>query len=354
MPRLFASLICISALMSVHPARAKVPKFESFRGPTPEAVSRLQFAQATPPVSANPPPSYPPAYENETKRLEGNGEEARRRLDDEIKRREEELRRREEELARIEARRRQEEAARREDEIKRREEELRRREEELARIEAKRREQSSDPIAGIEGDYNVSGTNPNGNSYSGTARIWKSGEQYFMSWSIGSQSFSGKGYRNGDTLTIDWGQSSPVIYKIGADGILRGTWSNGNGLEDLRRSASVSTPPPAASSVKPPSVSGEQPSYASDRWVGEFDVQGRNPSGSTYHGKAWVTKQGGTYHVKWLISDGTTYHGSGKESGGRLVINWGQTHPVIYRIDASGNLKGTWAKGTATETLIRK
>ena len=37
----------------------------------------------------------------------------------------------------------------------------------------------------------------------------------------------------GNVLTIDWGQSSPVIYKVRPDGVLDGTWANGRAAETL-------------------------------------------------------------------------------------------------------------------------
>ena len=54
-----------------------------------------------------------------------------------------------------------------------------------------------------------------------------------MKWQIAGQMYRGKGARKDDVLTIDWGQKHPVIYKIGANGVLSGLWANGRGAEKL-------------------------------------------------------------------------------------------------------------------------
>ena len=42
---------------------------------------------------------------------------------------------------------------------------------------------------------------------------------------------------DGDTMTVDWGQPDPVVYKVSADGAeLKGKWGpNGKGREKLTR-----------------------------------------------------------------------------------------------------------------------
>jgi hypothetical protein len=32
-------------------------------------------------------------------------------------------------------------------------------------------------------------------------------------------------------------------------------------------------------------------------------------------------------------------------------VNWGQSAPVIYRVEDDGTLRGTWSNGRATEDL---
>ena len=89
-------------------------------------------------------------------------------------------------------------------------------------------------IARIPGDYSCVGTNPNGSSYSCNVNIVRNGDVYQFRWLIADGTrYSGSGRLRGRTLTVNWGQSAPVIYQVGDDGVLRGTWSNGRGRETL-------------------------------------------------------------------------------------------------------------------------
>jgi hypothetical protein len=38
---------------------------------------------------------------------------------------------------------------------------------------------------------------------------------------------------NGRTVVVDWGQRYPVIYNVGPNGVLTGTWNNGTATETL-------------------------------------------------------------------------------------------------------------------------
>ena len=89
-------------------------------------------------------------------------------------------------------------------------------------------------IARIPGDYSCVGTNPNGSSYRCNVNIARNGDGYQFRWLIADGTrYSGSGRLRGRTLTVNWGQSAPVIYQVGDDGVLRGTWSNGRGRETL-------------------------------------------------------------------------------------------------------------------------
>ena len=83
------------------------------------------------------------------------------------------------------------------------------------------------------GNYRVQGTNPNGSLYQGTLTIERSGPLYQVQWKIGKDTYEGQGPLNGSTLTVDWGQSDPVIYQVMNDGTLEGTWAKGTGKESL-------------------------------------------------------------------------------------------------------------------------
>ncbi|MHC1743217.1 MAG: protein kinase [Syntrophobacteraceae bacterium] len=89
----------------------------------------------------------------------------------------------------------------------------------------------------IEGKYAVEGVNPNGSKYHGVATIARRDNRYTMTWSIGSQPFSGTGSLTGSTLTITWksatGEGGIVTYTVTSGGALKGVWANGKGSETL-------------------------------------------------------------------------------------------------------------------------
>ncbi len=98
------------------------------------------------------------------------------------------------------------------------------------------KQQAGSPIApgDISGNYSVDGTNTNGTTYHGSATIRRDGDRYRFDWLISNVgSYSGIGTLDGGTIVVDWGQKYPVIYRIGANGVLTGTWNNGTATETL-------------------------------------------------------------------------------------------------------------------------
>jgi TolB-like protein len=85
----------------------------------------------------------------------------------------------------------------------------------------------------LEGSYFASGRNPNGSTYTGTVQISKGNNSYHFFWKIGNSTYNGIGVLKDRTITVDWGQDSPVIYLIQDDGRLVGKWANGTASETL-------------------------------------------------------------------------------------------------------------------------
>ena len=89
----------------------------------------------------------------------------------------------------------------------------------------------------LEGNYLVEGTNPNGTKYKGGAVIKRNGDKFFITWNIANQVFNGNGTLAGKTLRVNWKSSSntsgTVVYGLTANGVLKGSWSNGKGTEML-------------------------------------------------------------------------------------------------------------------------
>jgi hypothetical protein len=86
----------------------------------------------------------------------------------------------------------------------------------------------------ISGKYSVDGTNTNGTTYHGSVTIRRDGSRYRFDWLIANYAtYSGTGTLDGGRIVVDWGQQYPVIYQVGPNGVLNGTWNNGTAKETL-------------------------------------------------------------------------------------------------------------------------
>ena len=84
--------------------------------------------------------------------------------------------------------------------------------------------------------------------------------------------------------------------------------------------------------------------------TGIYRAAGRNPDGSNYTGMVTINQNGDRFRFKWWI-DGETYTGTGQLAGKMLVVNWGDTKPIVYTFAGSDRLDGEWADGTAKDAL---
>ena len=85
----------------------------------------------------------------------------------------------------------------------------------------------AEPLS-LHSTYDVTGTNPDGSKYSGTATVKVISEASFtITWLIGGATYQGFGMRNGDALAATYtigGKPGLVIYKVDDDGVFRGLW----------------------------------------------------------------------------------------------------------------------------------
>jgi hypothetical protein len=85
----------------------------------------------------------------------------------------------------------------------------------------------------LTGSYTVTGRNADGSGYSGTARITDTNGAVAIQWTVGGQSYSGQGIREGRVVTVNWGDATPVVYVLMPNGALHGTWADGLALDRL-------------------------------------------------------------------------------------------------------------------------
>jgi hypothetical protein len=84
---------------------------------------------------------------------------------------------------------------------------------------------------------------------------------------------------------------------------------------------------------------------------GVYVAEGKNPDGSRYRGMVALTPAGSQYRFTWWIGQ-QVFTGLGHFAGRMLVVNWGQSKPVIYTFGQGDDLDGEWADGSATEKLV--
>lgn len=79
--------------------------------------------------------------------------------------------------------------------------------------------------SGLEGSYDITGTNVEGKDYKGTLDVKKDGEGYTFNWNAGA-TFSGFGIKHGDKAIAGFGgkQCAFVAYEVRDDGTLDGKW----------------------------------------------------------------------------------------------------------------------------------
>jgi hypothetical protein len=77
----------------------------------------------------------------------------------------------------------------------------------------------------VVGDYEVTGTSPDGTAYENKLAITASGPGFIFKWT-GANALEGVGIRQGNFVTAGFGgkQCSFVAYQINADGSLDGSW----------------------------------------------------------------------------------------------------------------------------------
>lgn len=77
----------------------------------------------------------------------------------------------------------------------------------------------------LDGNYSVTGQNPDGKEYKGTLDVKKDGEGYTFAWNAGG-TFEGFGVKTGDKVAVGFGgkQCAFVSYEVGSEGTMTGKW----------------------------------------------------------------------------------------------------------------------------------
>lgn len=80
--------------------------------------------------------------------------------------------------------------------------------------------------SGLEGEYDVTGTDPKGAAYKGKLSVKSSGAGYAFSWNGGK--LNGFGIKQGDKVAVGLGKKECgfVSYEVGSDGTMTGKWGS--------------------------------------------------------------------------------------------------------------------------------
>lgn len=201
----------------------------------------------------------------------------------------------------------------------------------------------------IAGSHNLSGTNPDDTTYSGSLEVTANNQVHTFDYTIGDQTFPGVGILRGNVISVGFGgdECSVASYFVYPDGQLVGMWSvvgaNTTGTENAVRT--------------------DTPTYAEGALIpdvaGTYDVSGTNYNdGSEFTGALTITAQGDVYQFSWEFAGGATDEGVGILLGNTLMVGYGGDSCAVnaYRVDPD-KLDGVWAvygrDTLGTETATR-
>jgi len=185
------------------------------------------------------------------------------------------------------------------------------------------------PNAGLDGTYALSGTDMNGNAYSGnlTIQVNNSAAQvadvvYDLAWDNGA---SGTGILINDVLAASYGGAScgAVFYVADDAMMLTGIWIT---LNTKAMGSEIASPLAASSS-----------------FGGDYSILGTNSNGSGYEGALSIIEQGEVWQLVWNVGS-DTYDGIGIASGNVLAAAYGGQGcgVALYAVQPNGDLGGVW------------
>lgn len=201
---------------------------------------------------------------------------------------------------------------------------------------------SGDPAV-LTGNYDATGTNPDGSAYEATLVVTRRGEVYQFSWDSGGRSYDGVGVANNDTVAVGFTEGKDgkgcgvVLYDINPEGSLSGR-SGYWGVDSQERELAERT-----------SGTGLE---------GKYNVTGTNPGGQEYRGTLDVSRNGAGYSFKWTAGD--IFTGFGIRTGDDIAVGFGgnKCSFVSYDIGPDGTLDGKWggpgSNSVGTEKATKK
>ncbi|GAB3690926.1 hypothetical protein GCM10027592_08570 [Spirosoma flavus] len=91
----------------------------------------------------------------------------------------------------------------------------------------------TETLTGQGGQYDVTGTNPDGGAYRGKLMMQKTGRTVQVQWNVANQTYNGVGFQSGDYLVIGYGfgQAFGVVEYAMRNDRANGRWAMGGGTD---------------------------------------------------------------------------------------------------------------------------
>jgi hypothetical protein len=178
------------------------------------------------------------------------------------------------------------------------------------------------------GQYELSGKDPSGESYSGRLTIVAVGPVFRLTFTDGKIE-RGMGVQRGNQLFTSWGPNNRCSISaliVQENGDMRGPWG------DLDHSA-LGTEALSKQAGAPGALEGT------------YEAAGKDPDGRAYEGITTVTTLGQS--LKFVFKDGTsTINGHGVRVGSSVAVSYGDSscRVSLYTINPDGSLSGPYAK----------
>lgn len=206
--------------------------------------------------------------------------------------------------------------------------------------------ETASPIS-IDGEHAVSGTNPDGTTYTGTVEIDANNQVHTFNYNLGDAT-PAVGILRGSTVSVGFGaeECSVASYFIRADGTLVGLWSvvgeDNTGSEVATRTDDITFQEGALL----PDVEGS------------YSVFGSLPGDAeaSYDGTLEIIAHDDVYEFLWTFDNGSTSEGVGVQIGNTLMVGYGGESCAVNAYQVSPDaLNGVWAvygsEEIGTETI---
>lgn len=187
----------------------------------------------------------------------------------------------------------------------------------------------------IAGDYDASGTNPDGGgAYKAALKVTPRDDVYQFSWTSGTSAYDGVGVMTDNAVAVAYTDGKDgkgcgvVLYKINSDGSLDGK-SGYWGVNKAESERAIRT--------------------SGTDLDGKYTIKGTNTDGKAYEGTLEVAQDGAGYSFKW--NAGTVLTGFGIRAGNLVAVGFGGSKCAFvgYDVKPDGTLDGKWGNQSSNK-----